>query len=150
MMPMVHKEVHERTGEDQEPGQRAKNMRRVLRQQEEPRHNKEPAGDDPDRAAPPGGLFVLFVIHGSGSVRNVTAEEIVKGREHCGDVPTPGKAFDEAKEIALPTQKSEPRQKDRQRLMLHGEIRHYQVPHNANHVRDREKRTEAKTQPLNA
>jgi len=63
MMPMVHKEMHERTGEDQEPGQRAKNMRRVLRQQEEPRHNKEPAGDDPDRGPPPG-LFVLFVIHG--------------------------------------------------------------------------------------
>jgi hypothetical protein len=34
--------------------------------------------------------------------------------------------------------------------MPHGEIRNQQVPHDANDVRDREKRTEAETQPLNA
>jgi hypothetical protein len=83
-------------------------MRGVLRQQKEPRHNKETAGHNPYRGPPPR-LCVLFVIHGIRSVRYAAAEEIVKGREHCGDIPTPRKAFDEAKEVALPTQKFEPR-----------------------------------------
>src|SRR5215471_1223064 len=32
VMAMVHEDVHQRTGEDQEPGQHAKDMRGVLRQ----------------------------------------------------------------------------------------------------------------------
>ena len=65
VMPMVHEEVHQRTGEDQEVRQHAKDMRGVLRQQEKPRHDKEPAGDDPDRGPPPGRLFV-FMVHRPG------------------------------------------------------------------------------------
>jgi hypothetical protein len=53
---------------------------------------------------------VLLVIHGIRSVR-YAAKEIVKWREHCGDIPTPRKAFDEAEEVVLPTQKFEPGKK---------------------------------------
>ena len=107
-MAVVHEEVHQRTGKDQEPGQHAKDVCGVLGQQKEPRHDQETAGHNPDRGPPPR-LFALFVIHGIRSVRYVAAEEIVKGCKYCGDVPTPHKAFDEAKEVALPTQKLEPR-----------------------------------------
>jgi hypothetical protein len=31
-MAMMHEEMHQRAGEDQEPGQHTKHMRRVLRQ----------------------------------------------------------------------------------------------------------------------
>lgn len=68
---------------------------------------RKPQVTNPDRTPPPR-LFVLFVIHGIRSVR-YAAEEIVKRHEHDGDVPAPGKAFDEAKEVALPTQKFESR-----------------------------------------
>jgi hypothetical protein len=123
MMAVMHEDVHQRTCKDQEIRQHAEDMCGMLRHQKEPRHNKKTAGHNLYRRPPPR-LFMLFVVHGIRSVRYAAAEEIVQGRKHCGDIPTPRKAFDEAKKIALPTQKFEPRQKNRKRLMPHGEIRH--------------------------
>src|SRR6516225_6833355 len=80
MMPMVHEDVHQRTGEDQQPGQHAKDMRGMLRQQEEPGHNQETAAHNPYRGPPPR-LFVLFVIHGIHSVQDTSAEEVVERYE---------------------------------------------------------------------
>src|SRR6516162_4772434 len=99
-------------------------MRGVLCQQEEPRHNKEAAGNDSDRSPPPG-RFLVFMAHWPVpySALNAPAEKIVKRPEHERDVPAPDEAFDEAEEVALPAQKFEPRQKDGQRRMLHGETR---------------------------
>jgi hypothetical protein len=49
MMAVVHEEVHQRTGKDQQIGQHAEDMRGVLCQQKEPRHDQETAGHNPDR-----------------------------------------------------------------------------------------------------
>ena len=107
MMPMVHEEVHQRTGENQEIGQHAKDMRGMLRQQEEPGHNQETAAHNPYRGPPPR-LFVLFVIHGIRSVQDTSAEEVVERYEDPGDVPAPDEAFDEAEGEAAPAQQLEP------------------------------------------
>src|SRR5215831_9780744 len=63
-MAMMHEDVHQRTGEDQEPGQHAKDMRRVLRQQEEPGDNDKSTGHQPDRGSPPR-RFLAFFAHWS-------------------------------------------------------------------------------------
>jgi hypothetical protein len=63
MMPAVHEQMHERTSRQQQPGQHAKDVRGVLREQEEPCHNKETAGNDPERGPPPR-LFLMFIVHG--------------------------------------------------------------------------------------
>ena len=38
-------------------------LEELLREQEEPRHNKETAGNDPQRGPPPR-LFSMFIVHG--------------------------------------------------------------------------------------
>src|SRR5215469_10998895 len=150
VMPMVHEDMHQWTGEDQEPRQNAKNMRGVLGQQEEPSHNKESAGNDSDRRPPPR-RFLVFLVHSRSpsSALNVSAQKVVERPEHQGDVPPPDEAFDEAEKVALPAQQFKTRQKDRQCRMLHGETREQQIPRNANHVGDYEKQTEAQSEGHN-
>ena len=63
VMPVMHEEVHQRTGQEKKPGQRPENMGRVLGQQEKSRDNAKAQGDDPDWGPPPR-LLVRSVIHG--------------------------------------------------------------------------------------
>jgi hypothetical protein len=53
MMSVMHEQMHQRAGCQQQKRQHAKDMRGVLREQEKPGHNKETAGNDPKRGPPP-------------------------------------------------------------------------------------------------
>src|SRR6516162_6430030 len=50
-----------------------------------------------------------FIGRALYSALETPAEKIVDGPEHQCDVPTPDEAFNEAKKVALPSQKFEPR-----------------------------------------
>lgn len=61
-MPVMHEKVHQRASSDQQPGQRAEDVRGVFGEKEEAGDPQEADGNDPGRGAPPG-LFLLLSLH---------------------------------------------------------------------------------------
>jgi len=62
-VPVMHEQVDQRAGGDQQLRQRAEYVGGVFGEQEEPGHTEEAEGDNPGRGSPPGPFLVLF-LHG--------------------------------------------------------------------------------------
>lgn len=67
-VPMVHEQVHQRAGQDQQPRQDAENVRSVLGQQEEAGDYKETDAYDAYWRAPKR-LFLMLLLHGDHAPR---------------------------------------------------------------------------------
>jgi hypothetical protein len=59
VMTVMHEEMHERAGENEEIRQHAEDVGRMLGQQEEGGYNKKPAKHDPKRGSPPRRIRLL-------------------------------------------------------------------------------------------
>src|SRR5438552_1931757 len=59
-VPMMHEQVHQRTGQDQQPRQRPKNVCGMFRKQEKAADHEKNQADDASRGAPKGFLLLRF------------------------------------------------------------------------------------------
>jgi hypothetical protein len=99
VVPVVHEEVHQRTGGEEQPRWRPEYMRRVLGDEKKSGNDEKACADDPRFTAPEAHWFVL--IHDGprmivGALSKPVRKVVVKGTEDKGYVPAPRKAFHES------------------------------------------------------
>jgi hypothetical protein len=61
-VPVVHEQVHQRAGQDQQPREDAKEMSPVLGDKKEPANDEEAEQRQPARLAPPGAVIVTMRV----------------------------------------------------------------------------------------
>jgi hypothetical protein len=66
-MPVVHEEMHQRAGKDEQIGQHPEDMGRVLRQKVKGRDEQKPAQHDAAAGAPPSAPVIMHVRSRHGS-----------------------------------------------------------------------------------